>query len=53
MNGSLSSYELLEAFREIRGGNFDEGEVRSFIKMADTDGSGEINLSEWVAVAMD
>lgn len=43
----------MEAFHKHRGGNFDEIEIQNLIKMADSDGSGEINYSEWIMTAMD
>ena len=42
-NGTLSRDEILEAYREIKGINFDESEVDQLIRNIDADGSGEID----------
>ncbi len=52
-NGSLSREELMAAYEKHRGANFDESEVETLLQMADSDGSGEINYSEWIMTAVD
>lgn len=47
-NGSLSKEELIDGYRKIYGEKFNEKEVEALIDMADSDGSGEINYSEWL-----
>ena len=47
-NGSLSKEELIEGYKNIYGDDFNVEEVQALIEMADSDGSGEINYSEWL-----
>ena len=51
-NGSLSRDELLDGYRRVYGYNFNEEEVNALLEMADTDGSGEIDYSEWLMTAV-
>ena len=47
-NGSLSKEELIEGYRSIHGDKFNEKEIEALMDMADADGSGEINYTEWL-----
>lgn len=51
-NGSLSRDELIDAYRTIRGINFNEQEIDDMIKRVDADGSGDINYSEFLQTAL-
>lgn len=42
----------MEAYRKIKGINFNEQEVEDLIKNVDADGSGEIDYSEWLMTAV-
>mmetsp|Transcript_42606 Transcript_42606/g.40876 ORF Transcript_42606/g.40876 Transcript_42606/m.40876 type:complete len:86 (+) Transcript_42606:904-1161(+) len=46
-DGKLSREELIEGYRKIYG-EFAEEEVDKIMKLADIDGSGEIDYSEWL-----
>ena len=46
-DGKLSRDELIEGYREIMG-DLAEDEVDRIMRVADSDGSGEIDYSEWV-----
>jgi calcium-dependent protein kinase len=52
-NGSLSRDELLEAYKNLRGVDFDESEIDELMKKADADGNGDINYSEWIMTSID
>ena len=51
-DGKLSREELIEGYTTILG-DLAEEEVDRIMKIADTDGSGEIDFSEWVVATMD
>jgi calcium-dependent protein kinase len=51
-DGKLSRKELIEGYTQILG-ELAEDEVDRIMKIADTDGSGEIDYSEWVIATMD
>ena len=51
-NGTLSKEEIVEAYRVIKGLDFDEDEVLELISRVDADGSGEIDYSEWMMTAI-
>lgn len=51
-DGKLSREELIEGYTTILG-DLAEEEVDRIMKIADTDGSGEIDYSEWVVATMD
>lgn len=51
-DGKLSREELIEGYRAILG-DLAEEEVDRILKIADSDGSGEIDYSEWVVASMD
>lgn len=51
-DGKLSRDELVEGFRATLG-DLAEDEVDRIMKIADSDGSGEIDYSEWVVASMD
>jgi calcium-dependent protein kinase len=51
-NGTLSREELIDAYVQTRGINFNQKDVDTLIKQIDLDGSGDISYSEWVSVAM-
>ena len=51
-NGVLSRDELIEAYRKIRGINFNEKDIDEMIKKIDADGSGDINYSEFINTAV-
>lgn len=51
-DGKLSREELIEGYRLILG-DLAEEEVDRIMKIADADGSGEIDYSEWVVATMD
>jgi len=46
-DGKLSRQELVDGYRKIYG-EFAEEEVDKIMRLADIDGSGEIDYSEWV-----
>lgn len=48
----LSRDELIDAYRVIRGVNFNEQEIDDMIKRVDADGSGDINYSEFIDTAV-
>lgn len=48
----MSRDELIEGYRKIYG-DLAEMEVDKIMKIADTDGSGEIDYSEWIVATMD
>ncbi len=47
-DGKLSREELIEGYRKIYG-DFAEEEVDKILAIADTDGSGTIEYSEWLS----
>jgi calcium-dependent protein kinase len=51
-DGKLSREELINGFRKLYG-EFAEEEVDSIMRVADSDGSGEIDYSEWLAATTD
>lgn len=51
-DGKLSREELIEGYTLIMG-DLAEEEVDRIMKIADSDGSGEIDYSEWVVATMD
>ena len=51
-DGKLSRDELIEGYRQILG-DLAEVEVDRILKIADSDGSGEIDYSEWVVATTD
>ena len=51
-NGVLSRDELIDGYRTIKGVNFSEKEIDDLIKRVDADGSGDINYSEFISVAV-
>jgi calcium-dependent protein kinase len=51
-DGKLSRDELIEGYTGILG-DLAEEEVDRIMKIADADGSGEIDYSEWVVATMD
>ena len=51
-DGKLSRDELIEGYR-VTYGDMAEDEVDKIMKIADTDGSGEIDYSEWIVATMD
>jgi calcium-dependent protein kinase len=51
-DGKLSKEELLTGYRKIKGDTA-EAEVDELLAIADTDGSGSIEYSEWVVAAID
>jgi calcium-dependent protein kinase len=51
-DGKLSRDELIEGYRQILG-DLAEVEVDRILKIADADGSGEIDYSEWVVATTD
>lgn len=51
-NGTLSHDEIMDAYRNIKGIDFDEDEVRELIARVDADNSGEIDYSEWLMTAV-
>lgn len=51
-DGKLSRQELVEGYRVIMG-DLAEEEVDRILKAADTDGSGEIDYSEWIVATTD
>ena len=52
-DGKLSREELIEGYRAIMGDLAAEEEVDKIMKIADADGSGEIDYSEFVVATMD
>ena len=48
----MSRDELIDAYRVIRGVNFNEKEIDEMIKRVDADGSGDINYSEFINTAV-
>jgi Ca2+-binding EF-hand superfamily protein len=42
---------LIDAYRVIRGVNFNEKEIDEMIARVDADGSGDINYSEFIETA--
>ena len=50
-NGTLSRDEIMEAYKQIKGIEFNEQEVDELIMNIDADGSGEIDYSEWIMTA--
>lgn len=44
--------ELIDAYRVIRGVNFNEKEIDEMIARVDADGSGDINYSEFINTAV-
>lgn len=48
----MSRDELIEGYRNILG-DLAEEEVDRIMRVADTDGSGEIDYSEWIVATMD
>lgn len=51
-NGTLSKDEIMEAYKKIKGLDFNEKEVEELIRNVDADGSGEIDYSEWLMTAV-
>lgn len=51
-DGKLSRDELIEGYRQIMG-DLAEAEVDRIMQIADADGSGEIDYSEFVVATMD
>lgn len=51
-NGRLCREELIEGYRVIMG-DLAEDEVDRILKAVDTDGSGEIDYSEWIVASTD
>lgn len=51
-NGTLSREELIDAYVQTRGINFNLKDIDVLIKQIDLDGSGDISYSEWISVAM-
>ena len=51
-DGKLSRQELIEGYRQIMG-DLAEAEVDRIMAIADSDGSGEIDYSEFVVATMD
>jgi calcium-dependent protein kinase len=51
-DGKLSKDEILEGFKKTMGEGLAEEEMDKFFKAADTDGSGEIDYSEWIAATI-
>lgn len=51
-DGKLSREELIEGYRKTFG-DLAEEEVDKILKAADTDGSGEIDYSEWIVATTD
>lgn len=51
-DGKLSRDELIEGYR-VTLGDMAEEEVDRIMKAADTDGSGEIDYSEWIVATTD
>lgn len=43
---------MIDAYRVIRGVNFNEQEIDDMIKRVDADGSGDINYSEFIDTAV-
>lgn len=52
-DGKLSREELIEGYNKIMGDLAAEEEVDKIMKIADADGSGEIDYSEFVVATMD
>ena len=52
-DGTLSREELMNAYRQSKGIDFDEDEVDEIIRKVDSDGNGVINYSEWLLAAVD
>lgn len=52
-DGKLSRQELVEGYTLIMGDLAAEEEVEKIMKIADADGSGEIDYSEFVVATMD
>lgn len=52
-DGKLSKQELIDGYRAIMGDAAAEEEVEKIMKVADADGSGEIDYSEFVVATMD
>ncbi len=50
-DGKLSWEELLIGYRKVMG-DMAESEVDRIMEMADTDGSGSIELGEWLAASI-
>ena len=51
-NGSLSREELIDGYRTIKGVNFNEKDIDILIEKVDADGSGDINYSEFINIAI-
>lgn len=51
-DGKLSREEVLIGFRKTMGDDLAEAEVDKLFKAADTDNSGEIDYSEWIAATI-
>ena len=51
-DGKLNRQELITGYRQILG-DMAEEEVDRILKLADSDGSGEIDYSEWVIATID
>ena len=51
-NGTLSTDEIMEAYKNIKGIYFNEAEVADLIRRVDADNSGEIDYSEWMMTAV-
>ncbi len=47
-NGTLSKEEMMDAYRAFHGDAFNVDEVERMMEMADADGNGEIQYSEWM-----
>ena len=52
-NGTLSREELLEGFTDLMGKVEAEKEVNKIMSEVDTDNSGTINYTEFIAASMD
>ena len=51
-DGKLTKQEVLDGFREMGVDNYEE-EAENMFKIADFDGSGTIEFSEWCTATMD
>jgi calcium-dependent protein kinase len=51
-NGKLSRDEIKDAYRLIKGIDFNEQEIDDLITNIDADGSGEIDYNEWMMTAV-
>lgn len=52
-DGSISKDELIHAFKTTYGDSDIEEEVKDIILLADLNGNGELDYSEWLVATMD